>query len=145
MDANSLRDIIYQEGNFEEWIDKETGYLCRILRPYNDGHLCGYVNVPDTHPMYNKDYSSSFYDGPFYGIEVHGGLTYSGDMDVKGNWWIGFDCVHSGDLSPRDVLVYGFRSYHIDDVYQTKEYVKSEVTNLAKQLKNIELGGAPDY
>lgn len=137
-DKKKLIDIIYNEGNFEEWRDKETGYMCRIIRPYESGHLCGYVKIPDTHPIFGKDYSSSFYDGPFYGIEVHGGLTYSGEMGVKGNWWLGFDCVHLGDLNPRDVLVYGYRSYHDDDTYRTKDYVKKEVTSLAKQLKNLD-------
>lgn len=139
MNKEELIDIIYNEGNFEEWRDEETGYLCRVIRPYSNGHLCGYVNVPSNHPMFEVDYSSSFYDGPFYGIEVHGGLTYSRDMGVKGNWWMGFDCVHLHDLNPRDLIVYDHIFMNDENtIYRNKEYVKNECKELARQLKELE-------
>lgn len=132
-----LREIIYNEGNFEEWRDENTGYLCRIIRPYNDGHLCGYVSVPETHPYFGKDYVWSESKN-HYNVKVHGGLTYSSDMGVKGRWWLGFDCVHLYDLNPRDVIVYGRSPWGDKDVYRTKDYVKKECESLAKQLKELE-------
>lgn len=126
-----LRETIYNEGNFEEWRDKETGYLCRIIRPYNDGHLCGYVSVPEGHNCFGKGYDDVH-------VNVHGGLTYSQDMGVKGRWWLGFDCVHLGDMNPRDIIVYDGPKWREDDTYRTKNYVKKECEKLAKQLKELE-------
>lgn len=40
-------------------------------------------------------------------VRCHGGLTYSEDHpggkepDDRATWWFGFDCAHSGDLSPK--------------------------------------------
>lgn len=37
-------------------------------------------------------------------IRCHGGLTYSGKAwwdEESPLWWLGFDCSHSGDLSPK--------------------------------------------
>lgn len=130
-DIEKLKNIIYEEGNFYEWRDKYSGYICRIIRPISDGWLCGYVSVPEGHNCFGKGYDD-------VNVEVHGGLTYSRDMGVKGNWWLGFDCVHAGDLNPRDVLVYGYKSYHDDDTYRTVHYVKNECKELAKQLKDME-------
>lgn len=139
MTPEELENIIYNEGNFEEWRDEETGYLCRVIRPHDRGHLCGYVSVPESNLIFGKDYSCSFYDGPFYDIEVHGGLTYSDDMGVKGMWWLGFDCVHLGDLNPRDLIVYNHRFMDRDtDIYRDKKFVKEECRKLAKQLKALD-------
>ena len=75
------------------WTSKE-GYICVVaINPI--GFRCGYVGVPDNHPIRSKDYDLDF--------EVHGGLTYSGYLDqyknnlFNGLWFLGFDCGHAED------------------------------------------------
>ncbi len=62
-------------------------------------------------------------------LTVHGGVTWSGER-VDGDWWIGFDCGHWGDLKPADDI-FG------DGVYRTFEYVEGEVKSLAEQLNAL--------
>ena len=68
-------------------------------------------------------------------FRVHGGITYCADREPKqepdGNWWLGFDCAHSGDLSPG--LGFSFSG----DIYRDIEYVKAECEALAQQLRNF--------
>lgn len=58
-------------------------------------------------------------------------------------WWLGFDCAHAGDLSPKyerllNDIVEGPR-YFRDDTYRDIEYVKEQVRNLALQLHTFAL------
>lgn len=43
------------EPDYAEWKDEETGYSCLILRN-GLGALCGYVGLPETHPLYKIKY-----------------------------------------------------------------------------------------
>jgi hypothetical protein len=122
-----------------QWTDKETNLPCLIVRN-GYGALCGYVGVTKNHPAFGKDYDS-------VDVSVHGGLTYSafcqkgpesetichipepGEPDQV--WWLGFDCAHSGDLSPAwESGLYG--------TYKPRQYVENEIADLAKQLKTME-------
>ena len=47
-----------------------NGFTCVIRRPYYEGHLCGYVGLPEGHKFFGKDYDA-------IEAHVHGGLTYS--------------------------------------------------------------------
>lgn len=59
----------------------------------NHSHLCGYVLVPRTHPLYHIIYLDFQLDD-----EPHGGITYTGFMDNDtAFWWIGFDLNHLYD------------------------------------------------
>lgn len=55
-------------------------------------HRCGYVATPAV--LQGRDYSD-------FDFDVHGGLTFSGDLKHAGiedsHWWFGFDCLHLGD------------------------------------------------
>lgn len=127
-----------------EWVDEDTGYKCRIVRHDHFGHLCGYVGIPNTHPLWSKHYS----DDEVWNIHAHGGLTHSGEDldDSAGTWWFGFDCSHGGDLSPRmliHTLARELPNLHLynlsrDDVYRTWEYVEREVRELSRQLKQAQ-------
>lgn len=95
------------------------------------GEANGYVAVPPEHPLHGKGYDD------IYGIEVHGGLTFSGRIDfttipmedvtfisdtkdVPSDWWIfGFDTMHFGD----------------NKVKWSKERVKEETLRLQEQLE----------
>lgn len=51
-------------------------------------------------------------------------------------WWFGFDCSHSGDITPS----YDFsrRCAFGDAVYRDVEYVREQVAALAAQLKSVQ-------
>lgn len=71
-----------------------NGYDYQI-RFFEDGHRCGYVRVPMSHPFYNIKYNH-------LPIVCHGNLTFSEEVIDNGNdfdlgCWIGFDCAHSND------------------------------------------------
>lgn len=81
-------------------------------------------------------------------IDCHGGLTFSGPCSphkdnpehgicrvVEGEdktWWFGFDCAHSGDLSPGRLDGEMFREP--GSRYRDIDYVRREVAALARQL-----------
>jgi hypothetical protein len=77
-------------------------------------------------------------------------LAEPGEPEVT---WIGFDCAHAGDLSPKMEAdmerIYAAKgetrfkpphSYLPKDTYKTIEYVQGECRELAKQLKEIDDG-----
>lgn len=129
-----------------QYQDEQTGLPCLIVRNYSGG-LCGYVGVDKRHPFYQKRYDEVY-------VSVHGGLTFSdfcmpnkdestGICHVPSKnephkvWWLGFDCVHLGDASPGMMAVslgigLSIREY---EVYRNIDYVKSEISQLAKQIK----------
>lgn len=114
------------------------GFPCLMRRTHN-GNWCGYVAVSPTHPAFEKSYQD-------IEVDVHGGLTYSdhcrdeichvpkpGEPDNV--WWFGFDCAHGGDWIP------SFNKYEFQmswEKYRDISYVKSEIEDLAKQLKAME-------
>lgn len=46
-----------QEPDKKEWQDEETSYPCLIVRAPVTGALCGYVGVPESHPLYGVPYN----------------------------------------------------------------------------------------
>lgn len=129
------------EPDREFWIDEETGYPCLIRRQNILGFWCGYIGISKENPLFEKKYEEESYDE----IEVHGGITYSKHCDGNQNlgichpsedgdhvWWIGFDCAHAYDLLPSTDI------YSLNVVYRDINYVKNEVKNLARQLRNME-------
>ena len=145
------------EPDEKRWKDWETGYQCLILRgPV--GALCGYVGVPLDHPAVGKSYYSTDFDideiitggaiekakiqKKINEIEVHGGLTYSGQSVPRDKdfYWFGFDCAHSGDFCPAIARVTHFDGvpYDSGDIYRDFAYVESQCTLLAKQLRAVQ-------
>jgi hypothetical protein len=141
------------EPNFLEFIDDSTGYKCFIVRNIDFGHLCGYVQIPGEHKLYNE----SWYKIAAKEIKiiVHGGVTYANnsilqltkkmDESIK-KYYIGFDCGHATDIKPYftktqndllDLLEFNFTS-EIPRKYRNIEYVTNECKKLAKQLKIYE-------
>lgn len=131
-----------------QWIDEETGLQCLMVRN-GLGSLCGYVGIPQGHSAHGKDYDN-------VEITIHGGLTYSQESQESGDpalgvchvsssdqaeslWWLGFDCAHAGDVSPRHdnemrMLTEIFERSRGGDQYRDAEYVVQQVTSLARQL-----------
>lgn len=94
------------------------GYSWAIIRA-PALHLCGYVQVPEEHPLYLRPYGD-------FEVSVHGGLTFDCEAEAPfSGYWIGFDCAHSGDSSPTHS---GF------GIYRTVLYVRDECERLIRQL-----------
>ena len=121
----NLDRIIKTEGNFYQWVFRAKNGLevkCQIKRNGSLA-LCGYVELTSDNKLFGLGYDhiNSLIKEP------HGGLTYS---DLIGScWWIGFDCSHSGDLSPAFPELNG--------IYRTKEFVILESENLAESISEF--------
>jgi len=103
------------------------GYDCRIRRIKDKLHLCGYVRIN------NEDMEKVNTDE----LIIHGGITFSKyannvplyEFPFSG-YWIGFDCMHAGDLIPRDMDMIDCSN----EVYRNFEYVRNELKKLVNQL-----------
>lgn len=148
------------------------GLPCAIRRHGSLLHLCGYVGVPEGHPLFGISYSTAapvFVErlidsalpeperiaqaiaiasdqwsnkiSPESMLDAHGGITYSdagnGKYLPKGFYWFGFDCAHSGDLTPGSSGSIGRGG-----AYRDIEYVREQCRALAEQLAGIKAEGA---
>lgn len=96
----------------------ENGYYPFLIDTgINNTWFCGYAVIPEDHPFYGADYDDVEGD-----VDVHGGLTFSGELDEIDGFLLGFDCNHFGD------------SPEVED----EEYTLSECKRLVDQL--IEIG-----
>jgi hypothetical protein len=122
-------------------IDDATGLDVLLVRQPYHGSWCGYVGVPQSHPLFGQGY----HDVP--DVDVHGGLTFADACHETGDesrgichvgeigaadhvWWFGFDCAHAWDITPGHDHGFGFP----DSTYRTREYVEAECARLAEQL-----------
>lgn len=96
---------------YGEWVEEpdlvefeHKGIHCRVERcsaaesngSIFGGHLCGYICIPKDHPWNELGWDNIFsLENP---PQVHGGLTYFSSEGT--DFWIGFDCAHSGDFVP---------------------------------------------
>lgn len=126
------------EPDRRQWRDEETGLPCLIVRNPM-GAWCGYVGVDRDHPWFRVDYDDV---EPY--PDVHGGLTFSDfchgrichtvepgeDQRV---WWLGFDCSHSGDLTPGIAGAVG-RPFP-GETYKDVDYVVAQTLKLARQAR----------
>lgn len=138
------------EPDYIRWYDEETTYHF-IMRRSMSGSWCGYVGIPENHPCAGKSYD----DESLYDIDVHWGLTYSGECekeftaddnalichpkkdDEPERYWFGFDCGHCYDFCPGYMARVG-----IDfpgAIYKNVDYVKKELKKLAFQFKELEV------
>jgi len=140
MTKEQLEKLIEQEG--DEFDFEAFGLPCYLLRQKSLGHWCGYVQVPKDSRLFRKNYyyssnselGISKLEQAINDIDVHGGITYSGDRKEDGNWWFGFDCGHFGDLCLYQL------DYNLGDscaVYKDKDYCIKQCKNLAEQIKEI--------
>lgn len=84
----------------------------------SDYWFCGYVNIPQNHPYYHKDYYEIYGE-----IDVHGGLTFSGSLNNIDGYWIGFDCNHYDD----------------NHFVQNEDYTTKECRKLINQLIKVKV------
>lgn len=95
-----------------------------FLNPLS-GCLNGYVVIPLGHRLYRK-----YYDD--INLEVHGGLTFSGDNFIQenGEYMIGFDTGHHKDLIPNWEYTHG-----PTETYRSFDYVKTEIEKMIEQIE----------
>lgn len=130
-----------QEADKLQWTDLDTGLPCLIVRN-RVGSLCGYVGVAKDHRYYEVGYLD------IDQVEAHGGLTFADkcsedkehgvchqDAGDGPRWWLGFDCSHSGDLSPG--MDERFRVEDTGDTYKNIHYVQNNCRMLAAQLAPV--------
>jgi hypothetical protein len=118
-----------------QWLDEATQIPCLIVRSQSTGGWCGYVGVAPGHPWTGPEMD-------LYDLQVHGGVTYGPalctarichaveegeDDDVR---WIGFDCGHCDDLSPR---IHASHPLFCGGIYRQVEYVQDQCRILAAQ------------
>jgi thiol-disulfide isomerase/thioredoxin len=149
------KGIWLDEPDFLLWTDKDTGYECIVQRVSVTFALCGYVGLPDNHPLFQTHYNDPIFDHctASHGVFVHGGLTYSDQSselhqifskDIKSNWFYGFDCAHCFDKLPALMKLSHNMPEHFSEffsrgIYRDIDYVKNEVSNLASQLKKADI------
>lgn len=112
------------ENVVKEW--NHAGFKCTVIKHPEMGHYCGYVWLPEDHPLANggeRDINNL--------ASVHGGVTYNAWEDVgKEKFYVvGFDCAHAGDYVPS----VSFHN-HPNDHKWTLEEVTKEVNHFAEQL-----------
>lgn len=120
-------DIIQHEPNYETF--EYRGFKVVIKRMmYLGGQLNGYVRIPKAHKFYGKGYD----DIP---IECHGGLTFAGDLEKNGDFYIGFDTAHYMDFMPfmQFQLMNTFRT-DTPEIYRDIDYVRNECRRIVEQL-----------
>jgi hypothetical protein len=113
------------------------------------GAWCGYVGIPNNHPLRDKSYNQ-LYDMEV-DINIHGGLTFSdygtfpmnhSQLEHKATWYYGFDCAHSGDLVPSMLALnvkFGIPTgFSFHESYCTFDYCKSQIKSLARQLRELQ-------
>lgn len=150
------KGVWISEDDFVLWQCAETGYECFIVRNDITFTLCGYVGLPDTHPLHGLAYHDPLFSEQTseHGISVHGGLTFSdkctpqphwfNNMRPASTWAFGFDTAHAFDYAPALVahtkrLGLSLSPILEQGTYRTLDYVKGETTQLAKQLRSADI------
>lgn len=136
-----------EEPDLMVWRFPEVGYLAAIVRQAHSGHLCGYVAAPKDHPVRESD---TDYDGFPDDLVAHGGVTFFGgvpsvsygaelsdliDTEDALDFWVGFDCAHSGDARPGSS-----RPIRDHEEYKGVAYTRHHVKLLARQMWELEEG-----
>lgn len=143
----------WPDGEWKAEPDKEDfeykGYKCHIKRSDVSGGLCGYVAVSKGSIFYDVDYDD-------IDLNVHGGVTFGGVDEVDGLYWIGFDCAHWLDYSPKSTTVMELtnRLLQIEEkyphflqerdeksTYKNIEFVRNQCRSMVDQLIEKESHG----
>lgn len=116
------------ENVVKEW--EHAGFKCVIIKHSTMGHYCGYVYLPEDHPLAGRgDEDINML------ASVHGGVTY-GAWEEEGEekfYVVGFDCAHAGDYMPG--LRNGIPRFGTPGDHKwTLEEVTEEVNHFAEQL-----------
>ena len=118
--------LIEKEGNRKQFEYKGVKALILRVRPDISGHLCGYVQIDKKlDPLDYNEYNN-------HDIDVHGGLTFSGELLGEEGHWEGFDCIHLGDIAPMREDNEMWVSF--GDTYKNMKYVETEIKTMIDQF-----------
>lgn len=125
------KEMIYKDHCSPELLEYNTykGYNYAVI---SQGYIpCGYVEIPQEHPYYNKNYYEC-------DIQVHGGLTFCGRLNSNlglptNTFWLGWDYGHYGDLMGFDFL-YGHIAF--GKAYTTQDII-NDCHSVIDQLEAI--------
>lgn len=100
----------------------------------DSGYANGYVAIPPSNPYYGKSYMDDLCEK----IEVHGGLTFSDQINrLKEEWGEDVECIDFDSLKdiPDGYWVFGFDTMHYMDGPQLdREWCINEAKSLMNQL-----------
>ncbi len=118
-----------------------------VVAMMDRGHRCGYVGVPEGHPLYGHSATEPIkaLNGRtmLASFDVHGCLYFAeGGDDYPINliygpklWWLGYDCMHYGDCAdPEWAEVETVRLFD-DGTIKSLYYCINECESLARQIK----------
>lgn len=125
IDRDSVLELIKSEGDRHEF--EHAGLRCLLRRTPKYLIWCGYVEVPEGHPLHGIETD----DDRINRLTVHGGVTWVDKMGAF-EYCIGFDCNHGYDYTP---YIYSIVN-STPDQYRTKEYAEAECRRLAEQIAN---------
>lgn len=127
------------------WRDFMSGYDCLIRRHLFHGQLNGYVRLPVKNKLYRAGYDAVHRRLPE--LNIHGGITFAGQLAGRRGHWVGFDTAHYMDLAPGLVALNDKINLELNlprssvwkgGVYRNMAYVWQETTSLAMQLTRME-------
>ena len=129
------------------------------------GTRCGYCSVSMSHPFYRKNYGNDAISDLKHTVDevisVHGGVTYSGFLEMIINfddtiprdlWWFGFDCCHANDAQDPELITdpqtkkfvmemeerFASRyDSHYKRTHKKLEYVIENCNNMAEHLSKF--------
>lgn len=151
-----------EEPDYKRWVEGDC--MCLIVRR-RWGALTGYVGVPLDHPLAKVDWLMLYNDNfeKLHGKEVvemirhineaaHYGITFTDEAiavppedkeNVKGYFFIGFDCMHGGDdlIPGLDETLKKCGSHPMGGVYRDWNYVTDHVRAMAHVINS---GGRND-
>lgn len=117
----------------KQW--KTKAGLNAVVVMMDRGYRCGYVGVPIESSIFGFDYDNKIVAG----VDVHGGLTYSGLPDWSNDdnvWYFGYDCDHIYDL-PINGDQMRSNCFGDEAEHRTLEYCVDKCEKLAEQLSVI--------
>lgn len=130
-----IKQMIYSHNRKREVLDsgKCCNYNYYIL---NLGAFpTAYIEIPINHKLYSKHYDN-------IDIDVHGGLTYSGnylwiddETELKDSWFIGWDYAHYDDYLGYEKM-YPIEMQTEGKKWTTEE-IQEEVMDVCKQLERL--------
>lgn len=135
-----IQEKIFTKNNrgITEIFAEYKGYTC-IVFAMNSGHRCGYVVIPETHPLYKNEHID---------VECHCGITFNKIFEGEEHV-IGFDCAHIGDLPDVSIMNEAhFKMHQMMNQYfnvpeegatvKTKEFVFENCKGIVDQLIEFE-------
>ena len=140
-----MKEMVYQSRSKAELLanDVYEGYEYVVLSL--GSHPCGYVVVGKDDKLFGVDYDDIYEN---FGIDCHGGLTYSEDYlsflefsdkykcDVKSAihdmWVVGWDYAHLGDYYAGNLLDDGGKKWTTAEIVDECKYVINQIIKINK-------------